>query len=128
MKSPSEKSPAGMFRLKPARHQSEDVLTLFLGADAGAWSQWLQHCDEKYGTVEEEWARFMGNTPMGTTQADILRAKAQPRAKNLLDTIHRFEGVQSAGHEKWMAFCQAHADGQTQKRRSLSLKIVDGKI
>ncbi len=134
----------GMFRLKPARHQSEDVLTLFLGADEDAWSQWLQHCDEKYGTVEEEWVRIMGNTPMGTTQEDILRAKAQHRAaksetpapsptparstKNLLDTIHRFECVQSAGHEKWMAFCQAHDDGKTQKRRSLSLKIVDGRI
>jgi len=133
-----------MFRLKPARHQSEDVLTLFLGADEDAWSQWLQHCDEKYGTVEEEWVRIMGNTPMGTTQEDILRAKAQHRAaksetpapsptparstKNLLDTIHRFECVQSAGHEKWMAFCQAHDDGKTQKRRSLSLKIVDGRI
>jgi putative DNA primase/helicase len=66
---------AGMFRLKPAKHQSEDVLTLLLGADEGAWSQWLQHCDERFGTVEEEWKRVMGDMPMGTTQADILKTK-----------------------------------------------------
>jgi hypothetical protein len=121
-----------MFHLKPAKHQSEDVLTLLLGADQDAWSQWLQRCDERFGTVEEEWARVMGNVPV-CTQADILKAKAQhraaknetqpahsarPRAEastNLLDTIYRFEGVQPAGHEKWMAFCQAHGDG---RRRS----------
>jgi putative DNA primase/helicase len=129
-----------MFHLKPAKHQIESHLTLLLGADQDAWSQWLQHCDETYGTVEEEWARVMGNTPVHT-QADAIAAKRRAAtlapmvtkapatgADRLLDIIHRFEGVQPAGRDKWMAFCQAHQDGKTQKRRSLSLKIVDGKI
>ncbi len=125
---------------QPAKHQSEDILTLLLGGDDSAWEQWLQYCNEKYGTVEEEWTRVMGTTPV-CTQEDILKAKAKRRtakiettparstsSENLLDIIHRFEGVRSSGHAKWMAFCQAHGDGKTQKRRSLSLKIVDGKI
>jgi hypothetical protein len=50
------------FCLKPATHQSESHLTLLLAGDQEAWERWLNYCDEKYGTLEEERASALAES------------------------------------------------------------------